>query len=313
MIETSHAFAKINLSLDIISKMSDGYHYLKTVMQTVSLSDEITIECVPGKGAKDTKDTWDTKDTQYTKAKDTKDITIVAGLQFLPTDERNIAVKAARTFFAHTGITGYKTNIRIKKHIPVSAGLGGGSTDGACVLRLLDKMFDTKLGRSTLETLGKSIGSDVPFCIAGGTCLAEGRGEILTDLTSIPQSYFVICKPPFVCSTPELFRHVKCEKIHARPDTNGIIASLNKRDLSGVARRMYNVFEDILPRGARDIAEIKYALLDYGALGAVMTGSGPTVFGLFDSESQARKAFEHLKTGYRECFFTGTVDRLEGI
>jgi len=279
MIETSQAFAKINLSLDIISKMADGYHNMKMVMQTVSLCDEITVECVPGEG-----------------------ISIDTGLSYLPNNEQNIAVKAASVFFKSTGITGYRTHIEIKKEIPVCAGLGGGSTDGACVLRILDRMFETNLGSGTLGQLGKNVGSDVPFCIVGGTCLAEGRGELLTSLMPIPQCHIVICKPPYSCPTSELFKRVRCDKIRARPDTDGIIASLEKGDLSGVARRMYNVFEDILPRGKRDIADIKNTLLNYGALGAVMTGTGPSVFGLFDSETCAQKAFDHLKKSYKECY-----------
>ena len=284
MKETSHAYAKINISLDIVSKMPDGYHYLKTVMQTVSLSDEITIECAEGTG-----------------------VSIDSGQPYLPGDERNIAVKAALAFFAQTGITGYKTHIAIKKNIPVCAGLGGGSTDGACVLRLLDKMFETKLGRKTLETLGNTIGSDVPFSVEGGTKLAEGRGEILTDLPPLPHSHIVICKPPFACSTPELFGRIKCEKIRARPDTEGLINALKESDIYGVARRMYNVFEDVLPRGEVDIAEIKSILLDNNALGAVMTGSGPAVFGIFDCLPHAQNAYEQLKINYKECYLTETI------
>jgi len=285
---TSKAFAKINISLDIVSKMADGYHNLRMVMQTVSLCDEITIKCEPGEG-----------------------INVDAGLPYLPGDERNIAAKAALAFFGHTGIAGYCADIMIKKAIPVCAGLGGGSADGACVLRMLDKMFETDLGRKQLETLGSTIGSDVPFCIDGGTKLAEGRGEILTDLPPIPQSYIVIVKPPFSCSTPELFKRVKCDKIRARPDTEGVIKALHNGDLRSVAQRMYNVFEDVLPRGERDIAAIKYALIDSGALGAVMTGSGPAVFGLFDNKTDAANACEQLKINYNECFLAETTGRIK--
>jgi len=287
MTETSLAYAKVNISLDIVSKMADGYHHMKMVMQTVSLSDEITIECTRGEG-----------------------ISVDAGLLYLPRDERNIAAKAAMAYYKHTKITGYGTNIRIKKNIPVCAGLGGGSTDGACVLRMLDRMFDTKLGSGTLESIGAGVGSDVPFCVAGGTRLAEGRGEILTDITPIPPGHVVICKPPFSCSTPELFGRVKSDKIRVRPDTEGLIEALEHGDLNGVAKRMYNVFEDVLPRGERDIAEIKYAMLDKGALGAVMTGSGPTVIGLFDDVTLAQNAYDHLKTSYKECFLSKTIEKL---
>jgi len=284
MTHNGIAYAKLNLSLDIVSKMPDGYHNIKTVMQSISLGDEISVDCVPGKG-----------------------VTVDSGLPYLPRDERNIAAKAAMSFFRYTGIQPQKTHIRIKKIIPVCAGLGGGSTDGACVLRILNDMFDTKLSQNVLEEMAGSIGSDVPFCIAGGTRLAEGRGDLLTDLAPIPFCYAVICKPPITCSTPKLFSLIKCDKIRARPDTDGIIEALNRGDLGDVARRMYNVFEDVLPQGARDVKEIKYALLNSGALGAVMTGSGPSVFGLFDDENNAQNAYEQLKTSYRECFITSTV------
>lgn len=287
MTKTSFAPAKINISLDIISKMADGYHNMKMIMQTVSLSDEITIECVPGEG-----------------------ISAEAGLPYLPGDERNIAVKAALAFYAFTGIKGNKTRIRMKKNIPVCAGLGGGSADGACVLRMLDTLFETNLGSERLEKIGAGVGSDVPFCIAGGTKLAEGRGDVLTNMPSIPPCSIVICKPPFSCSTPELFRLVKCDKIRARPDTDGIVAALERSDLSGIARRMYNVFEDVMPRGVREITDIKYSMLNSGALGAVMTGSGPTVIGVFDDEISAQRAFEHLRSNYGECFIAEPVGQL---
>jgi len=287
MTETDSAFAKINISLDIVSKRHDGFHDLKMVMQSISLCDEITVGCVPGEG-----------------------VGVESGLPYLPDDERNIAAKAALAFFQHTGIKGYRANIRIKKNIPVCAGLGGGSADGAAVLRMLDRMFDSGLGRIALEKLGSSIGSDIPFCITGGTKLAEGKGEILTDLKPMPRCCIVVCKPAFSFSTPELFGRIRCEKIHARPDTDGLLDALEKGDLNGVARRMYNVFEDALPRGERHIAEIKYTMLDNGALSAIMTGTGPTVFGLFQDEACAQKAYEQLKPGYSDCYLAETTERL---
>jgi len=285
LTETGKAHAKINLSLDIVSKRDDGYHNLKSVMQTVNLFDEIMLECVPGEG-----------------------VCVDAGRPYLPSDQRNIAAKAALAFFDHTGIKGYYSHIKIKKNIPVCAGLGGGSADGACVLRLLDKMFKTEFGYKTLETIGISIGSDVPFNIEGGTKLVEGRGERLTALPPVPFCYIVICKPSFSCSTPELFGRIKCEKIHARPDTDGLVKALYDNNLGGVARRMYNVFEDALPRGRQDISDIKNALLDNNAQGAVMTGSGPSVFGLFENKEDASNAYKQLKENYSECFLTETIN-----
>ncbi|MCL2821114.1 MAG: 4-(cytidine 5'-diphospho)-2-C-methyl-D-erythritol kinase [Oscillospiraceae bacterium] len=285
MKESSLAYAKINISLDIISKMDNGYHNLKTIMQTVCLFDEVTIECSPGEGVK-----------------------VKTGLPYIPNDARNIAGKAAVAFFDASNIKGYKTEISINKKIPVCAGLGGGSTDGACVIRLLDKMFNTEHDSSSLERIASSVGSDVPFSLYGGTKLVEGRGEKISKIPPLPHCYFVICKPPFSCSTPELFGLVKCEKIRARPDTEGIIKSLEKNDINGVARRMYNVFEDILPRGRQEIAEIKSTLLDNGAQGSVMTGSGPSVLGLFTDKTKAESAFEQLKDTYKDCFLTETID-----
>jgi len=285
MKETSLAYAKINISLDIVSKMPDGYHNLKTIMQTISLCDEITVECNHGKG-----------------------IFIDAGKPYLPSDDSNIVAKAASAFYEFAGIDGYSTHIKVRKNIPVCAGLGGGSTDGACVLRVLDKMFETKLGNKKLEELGNTFGSDVPFSVGGGTKLAEGRGEILTNLPPIPHAYVVLCKPAFSCSTPELFGYVKCEKIRARPDTDGVINALENNDLGGIARRMYNVFEDVLPSGKDKVNDIKSILIDNSALGAVMTGSGPTVFGIFDNHTYAQNAYNILSESYKECYISETIN-----
>jgi 4-diphosphocytidyl-2-C-methyl-D-erythritol kinase len=283
MIIKEKAFAKINLSIDIVSRMANGYHNMRMVMQSVGLHDEITITCEQGDG-----------------------IAVATDLKYLPGDERNIASRAASVFFAHTGISGYRTDIGIRKNIPVCAGLGGGSTDGAAVLRGLNTMFDSKLDRKTLELLAEKIGSDVPFCVAGGTALAEGRGEKLTDLPPLPDCRIVICKPSFAISTPELFSRINCDKIHLRPDTNGLLDALNKQSLTGVARRMYNVFEDVLPKGTGAIGEIKIKLSDSGALGAAMTGTGSAVFGLFQDDTSALGAYEDLKSSYNECYLTRT-------
>jgi len=288
MTETALAYAKINISLDIVSKRDDGYHNLKTIMQTVGLSDEITLMCKQGEG-----------------------IGVDVDLPYLPGDEKNIAVKAANAYYQYTGIKGTHTHIKIKKNIPVCAGLGGGSTDGACVLRLLDKIHKTELGRETLESIGINVGSDVPFNIDGGTKLVEGKGEKLTDLPPVPLCYIVICKPAFHCSTPELFKRVRCEKIQARPDTEGLVKAIMEGDTGGVAKRMYNVFEDLLPRGKSDIDEIKSAMLDNNALGAVMTGSGPSVIGLFGNNENAADAYKQLKINYKDCYLTETINPKE--
>jgi 4-diphosphocytidyl-2-C-methyl-D-erythritol kinase len=251
------------------------------IMQSIELHDIITIRCVPGEG-----------------------VAVKTDLDYLPVDERNIAAKAALGFYEYTGISGYRTFIHVDKTIPVAAGLGGGSTDGACVLRMLNKMFETGLSVEELEKIAIKVGSDVPFCILGGTKLVRGRGEIITDIAPLPQCHIVICKPPFAFSTPELFKRIKCDKIRARPDTDGIIAALNENNIGEVGRRMYNVFEDFLPRGLSDIESIKYTMLNSDALGVTMTGSGPSVFGIFDSKAKATKAYELLKSSYDTTFLT---------
>jgi len=288
MTESALAYAKINISLDIISKREDGYHDLCTVMQTIDLSDELTVECKPGDG-----------------------ISVETNLSYLPGNEQNIAAKAAAAYYDHTGIKGNHTKIIIKKNIPVCAGLGGGSTDGACVLKLLDRLYKTELGNRKLEEIGILVGSDVPFCIEGGTKLVEGRGERLTSLQPLPDSYIVICKPAFQCSTPELFKRVKCKKIQARPDTSGLLKAIDEGNINGIAKRMYNVFEDLLPHGKSDIEEIKSAMLDHNALGAVMTGSGPSVLGLFNNKLNAIAAYEQLKAYYTDCYMSETVNPKE--
>jgi 4-diphosphocytidyl-2-C-methyl-D-erythritol kinase len=288
MNTTEKAYAKINLSIDIVSRMPDGYHNMLMVMQSVSLHDELTVSVEKGAG-----------------------LAVSTDLKYLPSDNRNIAARAAAVFYEHTGITGYRTHIDIKKHIPVGAGLGGGSADGAAVLRALNRLFDTKLGREALETLPASVGSDIPFCVSGGTALAEGRGDKLRDLEPLEPCYIVICKPGFAISTPELFSKIRVEKIRLRPDTNGLLDALNAHSLGGVARRMYNVFEEVLPKGTSDILDIKSRLNDYNALGTIMTGTGSAVFGLFEEQSMAEAALDSLKKRYKESFLAVPIKRLQ--
>ena len=285
---SQRAYAKINLSIDIVSRMDSGYHNMRMVMQSVGLHDEISVCCKPGEG-----------------------IRVTTDLKYLPGDERNIASRAASVFFSHTGLTGWQCDIDIKKTIPVCAGLGGGSTDGAAVLRALNTLFETGLDRRALEQLAERIGSDVPFCVAGGTALAEGRGERLTDLPSLPDCRLVVCKPSFAISTPELFSKISVDKIRLRPDTDGLVGALGKRQLSGVARRMYNVFEDVLPKGTGAVGEIKEKLSDMGALGAAMTGTGSAVFGIFQDAAAAQNAYDTLRASYSECYLTEPSGRLE--
>ncbi len=275
------AYAKLNLSLDILRRREDGYHDLQMVMQSISLADTLTI--TPGAGRMDT------------------------NLSYLPADGRNLAQAAAAAFRAATGLD-IQVDIAIQKHIPVCAGLAGGSSDAAAVLRALNEHTGAGLSPERLAKIGEAVGSDVPYCVLGGTALAEGRGEVLTPLSPLPPCHVAVCKPPFPISTPQLFARVDTKKIMRRPDTQGLIAALGRGDLPDVARRMYNVFEDVLePRRRAQIDAIKAQLIDCGALGASMTGSGPTVFGLFLDESAAHRAVKALQEQYREVFLAQTV------
>ncbi len=278
------ANAKINLTLDILRRREDGYHELQMVMQAVSLADQLTV--VPARGPEGTAS---------------------ADLHFLPTGGKNLAQMAAAAFRAATGLGG-QVDVTIQKRVPVCAGLAGGSADAAAVLRAMDELTGAGLSPVELAKIGEGVGSDVPFCVLGGTALAEGRGERLTPLPPLPPCHITICKPPFSISTPQLFSRVNVRKIVRRPDTAGTLAALEAGDLAGVARRMYNVFEDVLePRRMAEIREIESALIDCGALGASMSGSGPSVFGLFQDQRQAQDACERLKKSYRDVFLCQPV------
>ena len=199
-------------------------------------------------------------------------------------------------------------DINIEKHIPVCAGLAGGSSDAAAVLRALNQMEDARLSPQAVAGIGALVGSDVPYCVMGGTALAEGRGEVLTPLPPLPKCWVVLCKPEFSISTPALFAKIDSVRLRCRPDTQGAIAALEAGDLAGVARRMYNVFEDALPERQRvRVNDIKNALIQCGALGASMSGTGPTAFGLFDNKALAQEVQERLADFGGEVFLTQTI------
>lgn len=284
MAEEERAWAKINLTLDVTGKRADGYHDMAMVMETVELCDILRFSH-EGQG-----------------------LQVRSNLNFLPEDAGNLAAIAARQFEKATGRSVEPLTIEIEKHIPVCAGTAGGSSDAAAVLRYLNRAMETHLSREELEEMGASIGSDVPYCVAGGTALAQGRGERLTDLPRLPRCGFVLCKPAFSISTPALFAQLDRCKLSRHPDTQGVRQALAAGDLAGVARRLYNVFEDVLlPRQRRAVEEIKHALIDGGALGAAMTGTGPTVFGLFADDDRASATAERLRESYPDTFFCHNV------
>ena len=225
----------------------------------------------------------------------------------MPSDEKNLAAVAARRYFEAAGLPLPGLQIHIEKRIPICAGMGGGSSDGAAVLRALNQHYGA-LSSQQLQEVGESVGADVPYCICGGTMLAQGKGEQLRRLPALPTCYFVICKPRFSISTPVLFSRLHVGKIRCRPDTPGIIEALEAADLEGVARRMYNVFESVLEPSRQEVLQqIRSVLLDYGALGVSMSGTGPSMFGLFSNRETAEAAFRVLKEQYQECFLAQSV------
>lgn len=279
------AQAKLNLTLDVLGRRADGYHDLRMVMQSITLADTLSLE-----------------------RREAGELRVGANLKFLPGADKNLAAIAARQFYQALGRPVPPLEIQIQKQIPVCAGMAGGSSDAAAVLRGLNEQEGRPFTPEQLARVGELVGSDVPYCVLGGTALAEGRGEVLTPLPALPQCHVVVCKPDFPISTPELFARIDAVKVRRRPDTAGVLTALEAGDLQAVARRMYNVFEDVLPERQRaQVAQIKHTLIQCGALGAAMSGTGPTAFGLFTSREEAENAHALLAGSYRETYLAQTV------
>lgn len=282
---TREAPCKVNLALDILGRRADGYHDMYMVMQTVSLCDSVTVE-ETGEGF----------------------VLCAEGLE-LPEGKKTLEQRAAETFFARIGREMPPLRVTLQKVTPAYAGLGGGSADVAALLRILRDAYAPQLPDQELEAIGFTVGSDMPFCVRGGTALAEGRGEVLTDLSPLPDCWIVLCKPSFGIPTPTLFARYHSEGVTQRPDVSGMMSALREGDLPGVAKRLGNVFEQVLPEEYGEVFAIKQRLVDCGALSAAMSGSGPTVFGLFDREEIARRAVETLKKDYPETFLARPVKK----
>jgi len=277
--------AKLNLTLDVLGRREDGYHEMKMVMQSVSLADDILLTAEPGEG-----------------------LVLTTNLGFLPVDGRNLAASAALRLKEETGADWGRLTIGMEKRVPVCAGMAGGSSDAAAVLRGLNQLLDLGLSLGELARIGERVGSDVPYCVYGCTALAEGRGERITPLPAMPHCWVVLAKPGFPVSTPELFAHVDARRSRYHPDTEGMREALAAGDLEGVARRLFNVFEEVLPaQRRRTVEELKRELLEAGALGAGMSGTGPTVFGLFPDEDMARRGWERMKAVCENVFLAETL------
>lgn len=265
------AYGKINIGLDVLKKRPDGYHEVKMIMQTVNIFDSIHINKIIQ-----------------------PEIRISTNLYFLPSNENNLAYKAAKILFDEFKIKeGIK--ISIKKHIPVSAGMAGGSTDAAAVMYGVNKLFSLGLSIEDLKKRAVKIGADVPYCLVGGTAIAQGIGEIITPLSPMPKCYILIAKPGFSVSTKHVYQNLKVDEIKNHPCIEEIVLGIKNRDLKHIASQMGNVLENVTIKEHPELEKIKQTMILGGALNAIMSGSGPTVFGLFDNEKSINEAYSLLK------------------
>ncbi|SMP60173.1 4-(cytidine 5'-diphospho)-2-C-methyl-D-erythritol kinase [Anoxynatronum buryatiense] len=285
---TLQAHAKINLSLDVLHKRRDGYHHLCMIMQEISLHDEVHLRLTPEPGIR---------------------LTTNAG--FLPVDQGNIAWKAAERLARGAGVSleSQGVAIHIDKQIPVAAGLAGGSADAAAVLKGLNALWRLGLSLEELQLISLPLGADIPYCLMGGTALAEGIGERLTPLTLAKPFWVVLVKPPVSVSTREVYEALKLDEIEERPDTLALIEALAQADSLTMAGAMANVLETVTIPQVPEIGELKRRLLALNATASLMSGSGPTVFGLFKDQEKARSAGEKLKRLYREVHVVHTLRR----
>jgi len=276
------ARAKINLTLDVTGLRDDGYHQLKMIMQTVELYDKVFIKAIQ---------------KPYIKLK--------SNLEWLPTDNRNLAYKAAEVLRSR-----YKIKkgifIELSKSIPVAAGLAGGSADCAAVLYGVNTLFGLNISDDELMDIALELGSDVPYCLLRGTALAEGRGEILTKLPPCPQTWVVLANPPMGMSTAAVYKAIDAVEYYSHPNTDAMIEAIKSNDIMAVAQNLSNVLENASIPMCSMIAELKDTLIECGALGSLMSGSGPTVFGLFEKTSDAERAVDQInkKFNIKDVYLT---------
>ena len=265
------AYAKINLGLDVLRKREDGYHEVRMVMQSVKLYDKLTMKKISK-----------------------NEILLTTNLGYLPNNDKNLVYKAIQLMKEEYGLTqGVKADL--EKKIPVAAGMAGGSTDAAAALVGMNRLFHLKLSKERLMELGARLGADVPYCVLRGTALSEGIGERLTLLEPLPDCYILIAKPGINVSTRFVYENLEADKLLWHPDIDGMMEALKRGELKGVTDRLSNVLETVTEKKYPIIGKIKKTMVDHGALNAIMSGSGPTVFGIFDKEQTAMKALERIR------------------
>lgn len=264
------AYAKINLGLDVIGKLENGYHEVRMVMQTVGIYDELFLE------------------------KADSDIVVTTDSEELPTNEDNLIYKAAKLMLETYGIQG-GIRIHLKKNIPIAAGMAGGSTDAAATMKGINRLYDLDCTLRELMELGVKIGADVPYCVMGGTALAEGIGEKLTALPAAPECYLLVAKPDINVSTGYVYEHLDAEGIAEHPDIDGMVQAIEEGSLQGILNRLGNVLENVTVKAYPVIDTIKNRMKELGAVGSLMSGSGPTVFGIFLEEAKAQEAYQKIE------------------
>ncbi len=276
------AYGKINLSLDVTGKRENGYHDVRMIMQTVGIYDQILLTRTDKPG-----------------------ITVTTNLSFLPVDENNLVYKAAKLLMDEFNIES-GLNINLKKNIPVAAGMAGGSSDAAAVLVGVNNMFGLNLSKKDLMERGVKLGADVPYCVMRGTALAEGIGEVLTPLAPMPDCYILIAKPHISVSTAFVYKNLKLDTIERHPDVDRVASYIAAGDIAGIADSMDNILETVTVPAYPVINDLKVMMKENGALNSMMSGSGPTVFGIFDDEEKADSAYSIVeKSGLaRQLFLT---------
>ncbi|MBO2945938.1 4-(cytidine 5'-diphospho)-2-C-methyl-D-erythritol kinase [Paenibacillus sp. F411] len=270
--------AKINLMLDVLHKRPDGFHEVEMVMTMIDLADRLELEEQP---------------------RDTIMITSQAG--YIPLDEKNLAFQAARLVKERYGVR-KGVHIHLDKNIPVAAGLAGGSSDAAAALRGLNRLWGLNMPLEDMLAFGAELGSDVPFCVTGGTALATGRGEILTPVSPPPQGWAIVAKPPINVSTAEVYGKLKADQIKFHPSAKEMTAALAKGSFTEMCEQLGNVLEEVTPKLHPEVQQLKEAMLRLGADGALMSGSGPTVFGLVSKESKVARIYNGLRGFCKEVY-----------
>lgn len=273
----ARSYAKINLTLDVLGRRENGYHDVEMIMQTLPLFDLIIIDKSYGS------------------------ISVKTNLNYLPENNKNIAYKAAAAFYDYTGIHS-SVRIMIHKNIPVAAGLAGGSSNAAAVLCSMNKLYGTNMDSDELCGIGAKLGADIPFCIMGGSMKASGIGEVLVPAPPMPKCYVLLVKPPINISTAAIYEEIDSAQVSVRPDTEAMMGALASKNIRAVADNLCNVMENVTAKQCPVIGGIKTKMMMNGALGALMSGSGPSVFGIFDDYGKAKRSHDSFARQYKDTF-----------